>query len=279
MEHDNIIVLAIEFESLPSGKQAAEPESGSPCVSLLRPFTRIAQLGKPTGTINYVFFQGNSSYYTAGSLAYSPESCLLFFPGLTIRSVKWFKGKHEMLHKEASLGAIDHLTLEPGYKRGHITTSTGKKIKHKTKLTGPDTVFWFAMSTRSPKLLEPLYSKVKFSFPCPPSDSKRRVEDIMKAQQDAIPHVISLAGNDKVGDDEFLHLEFFVGPDDESSAKDFPMVQPLLATASDNEMQQLPIRLHPVGLQGLNDKVWIRVSKPRGKLADDVIITFAEGSY
>jgi hypothetical protein len=279
MERDNIIVLTIEFEGLPSGKQAAEPETGSPRVSLLRPFRRIAQLGKPTGTINYVFFQGNSSYYTAGSLAYSPESCLLFFPGLTIRSIKRFKGKHEVLHKEASLEAIDHLTLEPGYKRGHITTSTGKKIKHKTKLTGPDTVFWFAMSTRSPKLLEPIYSKVKFSFACPPSDSKRRVEDIMKAKEAAVFHLISLAGNDKVGDDEFLHLEFFVVPDGESSAKDFPMVRPLLATASDNEMQQLRIRLHPVGLQGLNDKVWIRVSKPRGKLADDVIITFAEGSY
>ena len=279
MERDNIIVLTIEFDGVPSGKQAPEPETGLPCVSLLRPFRRIAQLGKPTGTINYVFFQGNSSYYTAGSLAYSPESCLLFFPGLTIRSIKWFKGKHETLHKEAPLGAIDHLTLEPGYKRGHITTSTGKRIKHRTKLIGPDTVLWFAMSTRSLQLLEPLYSKVKFSFACPPSDSKRRVEDIMKAKEDAIFHLISLAGNDKFGDDEFLHLEFFVGPDRESSVKDYPIVEPLLVTASDNEIQQLPIRLHPVSLQGLTDKVWIRVSKPHGKLADDVIVTFAESSY
>lgn len=279
MEHGNIINLTIKFEGLPSAKLAAQPETGSPCVSLLRPFRRIAQLGKPTGRINYVFFQENNSYYIAGSLAYSPESCVLFFPGLTIRSIKWFKGKHQMLRKEGSFGVIDHLTLEPGYKRGHITTSTDKRIKHKTQLIGANTVFWFAMSTRSPLLLEPLYSKVRFSFTCPPNDSKRRIEDIMKAREDAVFHLMSLAGNDKVGDDEFLHLEFFIGPGDEFSAGDFPIVQPLLATASDNEMQQLPVRLHPVGLQGLNDKVWIRVSKPLGKLADDAIITFVEGSY
>jgi hypothetical protein len=279
MERDNVIVLTLEFGGLPRGKQAADPETVLPGVSLLRPFQRIAESGKPTGTINYVFFHGNDSYYTAGSLAYSPESLLVFFPGLTTRSIGWFKGKRETLHKERSLGLIDHLTLEPGRKRGHIRTSTREKIYHKTRLIGPNTVFWFAMSARSPRLLEPLYSSVKFSFPCPPSDSKRRVEDIMKAQQDAIPHLISLAGNDKVGDDEFLHLEFFVGPDNESSVKSSPMVQPLLARASDNEMQKLPTRLHPIALQGLNDKVWIRVSKPRGKLAGDVIITFAEGTY
>lgn len=279
MERDNVVVLTLEFEGLPRGKQAAEPETGLPGVSLLRPFRRIAESGKPTGTINYVFFHGNGSYYTAGSLAYSPESLLVFFPGLTTRSIRCFKGKRQTLHKERSLGMIDHLTLEPGHKRGHIRTSTGEKIDHKTRLIGHNTVFWFAMSAMSPQLLEPLYSSVKFSFACPPSDSKRRVEDIVKAQQDAIPHLISLAGNDKAWDDEFLHLEFFVGPGTESSVKGSPMVRPLLARASDNEMRQLPIRLHPIALQGLDDKVWIRVSKPRGKLADDVIITFAEGTY
>jgi hypothetical protein len=275
MEQGDTISLTIKFEGLPS----ADPETGLPSVSLLRPFRRIAQLGKPTGRINYVFFQENDSYYIAGSLAYSPESCVLFFPGLTIRSIKWFKGKHQMPREEGSLGMIDHLTLEPCYKRGHVTTSTDRRIRHKTQFIGADTVFWFAMSTRSPLLLEAFYSKVRFSFTCPPSDSKRRIEDIMKAREDAVFHLMSLAENDKVRDDEFLHLEFFIGPGDEFSARDFPVVLPLLVKGSGKEMQQLPVRLHPVTLQGLNDKVWIRVSKPLGKLVDDAIITFIERSH
>lgn len=279
MKRDYTINLTVEFEGLPSAQPTSEPEGGSPRVSLLRPLRRIARLGKPTGRINYVFFQENKSYYIAGSLAYSPESCVLFFPGLTIRSLKWFQRKHQMVRKEGPLEVIDHLTLEPGYERGHITTSTYKRIRHKTRLIGGNTVFWFAMSMRSPLLLEPLYSKVSFSFTCPSSDIDRRIEDIMKAREDAVFHLMSLAGNDKVGDNEFLHFEFFIGPGGEFSAKDFPIVQPLLVTASDNEIQQLPVRLHPVGLQGLNDKVWIRISKPLGELVDDAIIAFAEENY
>jgi hypothetical protein len=275
MEQGDTISLIIAFEGLPF----AEPETDSPSTSLLRPFRRIAQLGKLTGRINYVFFQENDSYYIAGSLAYSPESCVLFFPGLTIRSIQRFKGKNQMLFEEGSLGMIDHLTLEPGFKRGHVTTSTDRRIRHKTQFIGADTVFWFAMSTRSPLLLEPFYSKVRFSFTCPPCDSNRRIEDIMKAREDAVFHFISLAENDKVGDDEFLHLEFFIEPGDEFSARDFPVVPAPLVNVKGGERQQLPVRIHPVGLQGLNDKVWIRVSKPPGKLAADAIIIFVERSH
>ena len=89
---------------------------------------------------------------------------------------------------------------------------------------------------------------------------------------------MSLTENDKVRDDEFLHFEFFIGPGDEFPARDFPVAPPLLVNVRNQEEQQLPVRVHPVGLQGLNDKVWIRVSKPIGKLSDDAIITFINRS-
>lgn len=265
MKTEDEIELTIEFDGLPF----AAPETDSPSISLLRPFRRIAQSGKPTGRINYVFFQEDNSWYNVGSLCYSPKKLLLFFPGLTFRSIKWFKARNHTLREEDLLGMIDHLTLEPGFKQGHITTSTGKRINHMTKPIATDTWFWFGMSTMSATVLEPFYSKVKFSFTCPPGDSDRRIKDIMRAREDAIFHTTSLPDTDKVRDDEYLHFGFFVGPGDQFLASDFPVVPPLSAVLSDEKKEEFPVRVHPVSLQGLNGRVWIRVSKHFGKLPNE----------
>ncbi len=106
MKEDNI-ELTLEFDGLP-----IQRETDSPSLSLLRPFRRIAESGKPTGRINYVFFQEDSSLYNLGSLCYSPRKLLLFFPGLKFRSIKWFQGPNHTLREDKLVGMIDHLTLE-----------------------------------------------------------------------------------------------------------------------------------------------------------------------
>lgn len=265
------LTLILEFEGLPFKR-----ETDDASVSLMRPFRRIAQSGKPTGRINYVFFQEDDiNYYIVGSLCYSPKEHLLFFPGLTVRSIKWFGTQCETVGAKNLLGMIDHFTLQPDFEHGHITTSTNKRIDYRTKLIEPDTRFWFALSVRSPSLLEPMYSKVNFSFACPPSDSRRRTEDIMKARQDAIFHLISLPNQGKVKDFEFLHFEFFIRTDHEFLHVNCPIAPPLLESYDEFGEGQRQVRVHPVKLEGLDGKVLIRVSKHPGKLLNDALFTLA----
>jgi hypothetical protein len=265
------IKLALKFDGLPFKR-----ETDNASVSLLRPFRRIAQSGKPTGRINYIFFQeDDSDYYIVGSLCCSPKIHPLFFPGLTVRSIGWFQTRNKILRDDNVGGMVDHLTLLPAFERGHVTTSANKKIAYRTKLIEPDTRFWFALSVRSPTLLEPMYSEVTFSFACPPSDSRRRIEDIMKARQYAIFHLTSLPTQDKVKDFEFLHFEFFIRTGHEFSHVNCPIVLPLLEPSKEFGEGQCQVRVHPVKLEGLDGKVLVRVSKHPGKLTSDTMFTFS----
>jgi len=265
VKKDDEIELTLEFDGLPF----AAPETDSPSISLLRPFRRIAQSGKPTGRINYVFFQEGNSLYNLGALCYSPKKRLLFFPGLTYRSIQWFRAPDRTLREQDLLGIFDHLTLMPDFKRGHITTLTNKRINYRTTSIATETWFWFGMSTMSTIGLEPFYSKVKFSFACPPVDSARRIKDIVRAREDAVFHITSLPGTDKVRNDEFLIFEFFIGPDEQFLASGFRVVPPRGAILSNGEKEEFPVRVHPVSLQGLNGKVWIRVSKHAGEFPNE----------
>jgi len=70
MKEDNI-ELTLEFDGLP-----IQRETDSPSLSLLRPFRRIAESGKPTGRINYVFFQEDSSF-----IVLLPTKASIVLPG------------------------------------------------------------------------------------------------------------------------------------------------------------------------------------------------------
>jgi len=267
----NTLTLILEFEGLPVKRETSDAS-----VSLIRPFRRIAESGKPTGRINYVFFQEDeTNYYTVGSLCYTPKGHLLFFPGLTVRSKRWFRTQRGSLGVREIQGVIDHFTLHPDLEQGHITTLTNKRINYRTEIIDPDTRFWFALSVRFSSLLEPMYSKINFSFVCPSSDSDRRAEDVMKARQDAIFHMTSLPNQGRLKDSAFLHFEFFVRTVNESLRVTCPIVPPLLKSYEEFGEGQRQVRIHPIKLEGLDGKVLIRVSNQPGKLRSDALFTLA----
>jgi hypothetical protein len=261
--------ITIRFDS----QHIPKRETDSPELSLLRPFRRIVEEGKPTGTINYVFFQGDT-LRILGSLTYSPEGFVLFFPGISDRSMRWFSNKSRTLREHSALGIVDHFTLEPGFQKGHITSETDlakKRYRYRSRTLNGNSIFWFAMSIKHVSVIEPMYSKVRFAFEAPESDSTRRIENIMKARDDAIFHIVSLAKKDRIADNEFLHFQFFIG---DRPPKDFFVLPHFTEAGNHIHRVKIPIRIHPVALKGLSGKVWITASKHSGILNQDALFAF-----
>lgn len=56
-------------------------DSVSDSSALVRPFRRVLEKGKPMGTICYIFYQEEETYFVLGALVYSENGRILFFPG------------------------------------------------------------------------------------------------------------------------------------------------------------------------------------------------------
>jgi len=292
-EDNDTIQFAISFEArglrawlrkLMARPDFGEGSSESMSSALARPFTQLAETGNIVGRINYVFFDANKwPTHVLGSLCLAPSERVLFFPGLLERNVVWqyagasFKGIQ-------SRGLVDHLTLEKGFQKWHVTILESDRTKKTrlqsfpTKRVSEQVTFWFGLSIQGLTLLETTPAKLTMTFPAPPSDSIRRGEELIKAREDAVFHITTM-DHGSLSEREFVHFDFFIGPDDtdiEALPCFVPTKEPLVHNYAKPFTDGWHFRGHPVSLEGMSMKVWIVVSKHVGDLKSKTLIAAPE---
>jgi hypothetical protein len=182
--------------------------------ALVRPFRLLIDEGKPIGTINYLFYRSNKSY-VLGVLCYTPGRRLLFFPGSTVRTPRWYtKGQLDLTKVEQD-NPIDHLTLESdlcSYHATLINSNLKRKVltSYRTKKVSDNLTYWFGLSLESEKILEECPEENDFQFSSPPQDSQRRVKIVMESRKGAKFHIIELNPNAEPVSGSFLHFDFLV---------------------------------------------------------------------
>ena len=264
-------------------KKFGEGKSTNEESALTRPFRRLFYTGKPVGKINYIFFKGNKwPTRVLGALCFTPGNRLLFFPGLNHRKINW-KISHggTKISFFFNFGVLDHFTLERNFKKWHATIITSpskpkpKLSSFKTYQVRKNIVFWFGLTIQSSEVLETTPEEHRMVFSCPSKDSKRRAEMMIKAREGAIFHLVHLPRGVKIGRDEFVHFDFFIAPrsiDVEKFPCFVPMLEPIVQNYSQVE-GGTPIRAHPVMLPKMKQRVWVIVSKHKGKVPEKSIIT------
>jgi len=269
-------------------KELTQGTSDSFFIPLVRPLRRVLENGV-IGRITYVLYQElNKPLRTFGAFCYTPGERLLFFPGIVKRSLRWnSEGKQKIEKFNLPTDTlIDHFSLEKELDKWHITLldSNGKKKyplrKYKTRRYQDNSLFWFGLSVKSPYVLDPTPRESKFIFPSPETDSERRIQDIIKARDGAVFSLISLPNGLTLNTDEYLHFEVLVTKEKRDvryinnlkSPINFPTEPPSLESSV--EMQtQMPVRTHPVRLQGFPESVFIIVAKHKGILSNEAVIT------
>jgi hypothetical protein len=186
------------FRSL-CGVKFGQGKIKSMSCALARPFKQLFEEGKPIGRINYIFFKVNKwPSRVLGSLCLTQGQRLLFYPGLIERKVNWCFSKKESFRSIKSTGFVDHLTLEKGSRKWHVTilepegTKELRMPSYGTKEIHKNTFFWFGLTIQDLSVLEITPEELTLIFPSPPRDSNRRIESLMKARDRAIFHLATL---------------------------------------------------------------------------------------
>ena len=282
---DNVSVTI----SIPIGSGS----SADPNLSLLRPLRQIAQTGRPTGTINYVFLRHGDASYTLGALCYSPGLRLLFFPGLRDRVPAWRRaeGKTDQFARTQD-EELDHLTVEPNLESWHprFLQSDGARAEPSVggrsrigSLTKERSglVFLFSLSVKDLVCLERLPETTVLECEVPSGDAARRVRDVMQARDGAIFHVAEFHPQASIAQPWYAFFAFVVDTRDEpgTSGLDWGLVSaptspPLTSFALEGELD-IPIRSHPVCIPEFPHTVWICVGAIPTQLEQKAVF----GSY
>jgi hypothetical protein len=265
------------------GWKFAQGRSQSMSSALARPYRQLFLSGKPIGRINHIFYKthvwAREPSRVLGSFCLTPGRRLLFYPGLVERHVNWSYSK-KAARSIRSTGLADHLTLEKGLQSWHLTildplnNKSTQLPSNMTVTTDNGAVFWFGLSLQRSSLLEVTPEKLTFSFPSSPRDSVRRACLARDARENAVLHLITL-NNMSVKEGEFLHFDFFIGPDDlsvESLPCYRPTEGPIVQDYAQAFREGTHFRSHPVSIDGMTQKVWVIASKHVGRLSEEAII-------
>lgn len=278
MSRDNAKIM-MEFTN-PYGNG----EINSKTSAILRPYLKVAVKGELVGKVNHLFYKDSLKSgrptRTLGSICRTSKKRILFFPALIEQLVLWTYNKKEgFKNREPLRELVDHITLEKDHKRGHFRLtkdigtpasrwSTFPTLKH------VNSYFWFGLILRNDEVLELTPKKLRAEFTVPDSDAQRRVSQMIQANQDAVWHIVSL-NNKALGKNEFLFLEFILGPnnlDVSSLQRLVPLQPPIITNRPTNLDDKERIRAHSCSIIGLTDKVWIIVSKHIGNPAEKAIL-------
>lgn len=271
--------IMIEFD-IPLG--VGEDDSGTSAI--LKPYNQVVTKGHLAGKVNHLFFKDASKSRrptrTLGSICLTSKQRILFFPALTEQLVLWtYNIKDGFRNREPLREFIDHITLDPGYERGHfqMLTDTGNPASRWSTFRTielDNAFFWFALVLKDDNVLELTPKKLKGVFQVPDTDAQRRVDQIVQANHKAEWHVVSL-NNKSLNRNEFLFLEFILGPEDldvSSLSRLVPLQPPIITKRPTNPKDKEHIRAHPCSLIGLAEKVWVIVSKHVGTPAEKAIL-------
>ena len=250
--------------------------------ALARPFRPLREEGKPVGKVNFLFTDplGFPSS-VVGSLCFSPGNRLLFYPALESRNISWYTrgdGPKE-IGPEGSI--IDHLTLEPGFERWHLTLLDpgGKKVRKlptkRTSQVGGSAFYWFGLSISGTNALERSPEKLILQFPAPMTDSERRMGEFQEASEGAKWHLLHLPENETLQEGHFLHFDFIVDPTSSIDVAELPSFAPAGPPALESAVDrptQFRLRSHPVGVPDFPATVEVVVSQRPGRLVDQAIL-------
>jgi hypothetical protein len=251
-------------------------KSNDPLCALARPYRQLFEEGKPVGKVNRLFLKiGETPSFIVGSLCFTPNARILFYPGLVDRLVNW-ECTNNQLNKVKTRGLIDHITLENDFQNWHFTILDCKG-KKRTKLStrhvraiNNKIIFWFGLTLRNLETLEPTPQELTMSFSTSASDAERRLNEFLQTRERAVPHILQVdLDEDKntLKNGEFLHLDFFLA-DSKIDVRTFPCcaptIPPVVSQYSQINKHGVPIRAHPVTLEGVSEKIWVVVSKHVG---------------
>lgn len=119
-----------------------------------------------------------------GVFVYTAGGKILFFPGTTFRAnkIQAYKGENKQWEQNFN---FDHITLDRSFTNCHITTqgSTKHLGSPRTLDLGKNRILWFGFTIESPMVLKKLYKKTIISFPSPPKDAERRINEFHKSRE------------------------------------------------------------------------------------------------
>lgn len=174
---------------------------------------------------NYIKVLGCICYTTAGQI--------LFYPSFPTDYLTKFKNMDKP-EKDLRNITIDHFTLEPSFKKWHVTYSTCNSKDQKLHLRGLNTqkiddniINWFGMSINSEVKFEQAYRINSFSYLYPVSDGERRIQDIASSIKYRDDCLITAPIIDEYSDkDSFYHFEFYIKIDSSIPSKNLDLYPP-----------------------------------------------------
>jgi len=250
--------------------------------ALGRPFKRLFESGKPIEKLTYIYFQPpQGALRTLGSLCYSQGGRVVFYPGLTTRSVRWFSQGNKLVPVATSTSKLlDHITLDSDFGRWHATVLTTHGAKRtripsqRTRQVGKDLIFWFALCVRNPTILEVAPATLTLGpFPVTSSDSKRRAELAMMAREGAIFVITQLHDDETLPSTAFVIFEFWIceNPREQRNEVVVPIAPPAVAEPL-SPPTELLCRDHDIVIPGLSTRFNVNTYKLVGTLAEEAII-------
>ena len=220
---------------------------------------------------------------------------MLFFPALGTRQVSWYTANGKKTELVSRLDeCLDHITLEPDFETWHATILTAGGTKEtriprrRTRQIDNGLVFWFALSVKSPSVLEATPNIVTLGpFPTSPTDSTRRAESLMDAREGAVFRTIELHEEQPISGDQFITFEFYIDRSNRIRlwlrhfllgrwGRSTPILFPIAVPAAKEPPKAigpLPYRSHDVEVPGFRGCFTISAYRATGILTADVILS------
>ena len=177
---------------------------------LVRPFYNVLALGKPMGTISYIFYQEKEDYFILGSFIYTKKR-ILFFPGTTDRRLM-VSSEHENLSEKNQL--VDHYSLENDLSTYHLTLENKKIDNSKyprmsTIRVKEDMILWLIFGLKNALMLEvaPNTQEIRLKG-YNQDDLTRRYRFIEDARGNCIFNVVKV--KQEPDSDFYVNVEIFV---------------------------------------------------------------------
>ncbi len=205
----------------------------------------------------------------------------MFYPGVVERNVNWLFSSREGFTSIKSAGLVDHVTLEKGFQRWHVTileadgTKRPRLPSYRTKNVTDNVFYWFGLTIQDSFVLETTPEELVLVFGSPPRDTDRRVKEMIRSRKNAIFHLIRL-NNISLSEKEFLHFDFIIGPSNlnvDTLQCRVPTQKPIVYDYDQAFKEETHLRAHGVSLEGIKEQIWVVVSKHIGKVSDKAIFT------
>ena len=189
-----------------------------------------------------------------GVFVLSAGKQIVFFPGFQqskLYVLNGYRGKDQVWKEYFD---FDHITMEPGHRRWHITSrdSTHRKGPRSTAL-GKQRFLWCGLSVKSLDELRVVKSRTKVIGCVPESDAKRRWNVFAKARNQAVDHILKWHSQVWEQDlDGYWHFGLIIAPLSSSTYMGrklgFPEGSPFMNGPRPTEHVRLPVRNHRLKL-------------------------------